>query len=180
MNLEIREVRKEDIVEISRIYIDTVHSEYKRLIPWELLDAMDVEKEAQDFMEWINNGEKFHLIYAACIENHVVGFISVSSNTVEPFDYDSEINEFFVRKEYQNQGIGLKLLYTAICNLKENGYSTIIARNLSESNANNFYKRLCGKIVKQVEQYDRGIAIHVDIFGWKIDELINLIESGKK
>jgi ribosomal protein S18 acetylase RimI-like enzyme len=177
MNLEIREMEEKDIFDTSKVYINSLKTEYEDFIPSDVLKELDTEKEVHDFESLINNSEKFHFILIAVASEEITGFISISSNTVEPFDYDSEINELFVKREFQNTGIGLKLMHSAVVKLKENGYSDCLVYNFHESKSNGFYRQLNGKFLKKIEQEYMGKIFDVDVFGWEICMLKELLEA---
>jgi L-amino acid N-acyltransferase YncA len=176
MNLEIREIRQQHVFEISKIYVDALKNEYGNFIPDEVLNVLSIEKEAEDCKNRLSNNEKFYFILVAVIDKKIVGFIEAGSNTVEPFEYDCEVSEIFVKKEFQGLGIGLQLLVTASIKLKSNGYKQILIYNFHESKSNNFYRNLGPKTIKKIEQNYNGKTLDVDVFGWKIDSLIEVVK----
>lgn len=176
MHLKIREIKNQDFFETSKVYVDTLKNEYGDFLPEEVLNDLSVEKEAQDCENRLNNSEKFHFIHIAISDNSIIGFISVSSNTIEPFEYDSEVHELFVKKEFQGLGVGLQLLYSASIKLKANGYNEILIYNFHESKSNSFYRKLSPKMIKRIEQNYNGKTLDVDVFGWKIDSLTEVVK----
>lgn len=176
MNLEIREIKHEEIFETSQLYVDTIKIEYEGLIPNEVLNELEVNKEAEDLKKQLSTIEKYHFVYVAVDYNKIVGFISLSSSTVEPFEFDAEINELFVKREFQSLGIGLRLLHFAVLELKENGYRQVMIYNFHKSKANGFYRKLDGRIIKKIKQDCYGKTLEVDVFGWEIDTLIKQLE----
>jgi len=177
MNIEIVEATESDIAEISRLYLESLQKEYNSIIPHSVIDSFGEKDIEQDCGEWATNGEKFAFAYIALIDKVVVGYISAGSNTNEPFEYDAEIRNIIVEKDFQNRGIGKKLILKAIKKLEDSGYSSVVIFSISKSKANGFYRKLRGKVINQIIQDDGGEKVGIDVFGWEIKELKEIILS---
>jgi len=174
MDIEIREATEADIKEIVRLFAEALQSDYKKFIAMQLIEAFDYKAIEQDCTEGLNNSEKFRFAYVALFEKNIVGYISAGSNTVEPYEYDAEVSNIIVKSDFQNGGIGKKLMYKAIIRLEECGYSSFVVFNFSKSKANGFYRNLNGKLINRLVQDDYEEAC-VDIFGWQIKEIKSIL-----
>ncbi len=87
------------------------------------------------------------LIIVAELNNAVVGYISIVVNR-EELQY-AYIDDFCVKKEYRNQGIGTQLLQRSEAYAVENGISDICLHvEMSNTFAQNLYKKNGYKILK--------------------------------
>jgi len=107
----------------------------------------------------------------------MVGYVVASKNEEEPLEYDTEINALFIRKDYRGRGISLKLFYTIAEELKKNGFSKLLIYNFKDSSSNGYYKKLGGRVIRQVVQTCGGKELGVDIFGWELDNLLTELGS---
>ena len=175
MKLEIRPVKPDEVPQTSAIYVDCWQHDYRGIVPTELIEGFDIDLEAEQCRNWLyEETEDLRLLYVAIIDNQVVGY--TSATLVDPsleVDYEIEICDLFVRKEYRGQGIGRELLKVMAQVLKERGYSSLILYNWRELESNKFYRYLGGKIIKEEIQNCGEKKMKTDIFGWQIDDLIS-------
>lgn len=177
MEIAIREMLKKDILETSEVYIKAIKSEYKDFLPPEVLNSINIEREALELLKELNSNEKYKFTLVAVMNEEIVGFVSGASNTVEPYAFDSEIKEVFVKKEFQKLGIGLQLMYNASKKLRENGYTNVLIYSFRESKANSFYRFLIGKAIMEIEKDYFGNKFNIDLFGWELNILIATLEN---
>lgn len=175
MNLQIREITDNEVFETAVIYIECWQNDYAGIVPEHVLQKFDPEEEAAECREWLAT-EPSSKIFAAFADGQMVGYIAFSRNTEEPLEYEMEVNGFFVRNEYRNYGIGLRLLHQTGKYLQEKGFSSVVFYNFKESKSNQYYRSLNGQVVKQVTQQCGGKSLEVEVFGWKFDDLLTTLE----
>ncbi|MDR0447673.1 MAG: GNAT family N-acetyltransferase [Treponema sp.] len=86
-------------------------------------------------------------------ENNIVKGFAIGNRRNE--NYDCELYALYVEPEYQNQGIGTKLLEYMKTHYRSSGYKNMIIWTIKGLQNNSFYKAKGGKIQGEKE-YDYG------------------------
>ena len=107
---------------------NVTNSILRRLPEW-----FGIEEAIVEYVNEVKNTD----FYAAYYLNIPVGFISIKSNN----KYTSEIYVVGVLKEYQNHGIGKRLLETAQEELIKNKVKFLMVKTLGDSHPDKHYKR---------------------------------------
>lgn len=104
----IREIIKNDINDISKIYTDSWKTTYKNILPESLLKNMSYESSKEKWLSYINI--KNHGGFVALDNNKIVGFAMYKpeNNLYKCLLLDS----LHVIKSAQGKGIGKKLIFT--------------------------------------------------------------------
>ncbi len=99
MDLRIRQAEKSDIVEITKLFYETIQAVNSRDYPQDEID--DWSSWHTDFEKWnATIVEQYFIV--AILDNKVVGFGSLAT--------DGYLDFMFVHKDYQGQGIASRLL----------------------------------------------------------------------
>jgi len=99
MNFEIRQAKSNDIVEITRLFYETIQTINSKDYPQEDID--DWSSWYSDFEKWESRIVEQYFIVAA-FDSRIVGFASLAT--------DGYLDLMFVHKDYQGQGIASQLL----------------------------------------------------------------------
>lgn len=170
--IEIRHAEEDEIHEAAVINFDCWRDDYKHFVPNKVLEGFNVEKNAEEWREWLyEECDDNRFLNCAFINGCMVGYVLASKNSEEPMEYDAEINMLFVRKDYRGKGISLKLLYSIVEELKSNNFSKVLLYNFKDSYSNEYYRKLNGEVIREITQNCGGKELEVDIFGWKLDNL---------
>ena len=145
-NIIIRNVKKEDLWDVSRIAIDGWRNAYKGIIDNEFLNNLKVEdtynKRLKDYNE---NG-----FIVAEINNEIVGFCRYTKNNLfsrELEKIDCELCAIYVKPDLKQQGIGTALFKYVIEEQKNNNNKNMILWCLKENyNSRKFYEKMGGNI----------------------------------
>ena len=152
-NINIRKAIYSDSSNLSKLKREIWETTYRGIFPDEKIDNYDYEKNQKRFKGFIDN-EKQEL-YVVENNNELVGYTEFG----EPFrpfeDYEQEIGLFYIRKDYQRRGIGKKLFNLALDYIRGTGVSKFfISCHKYNTNAQEFYKKMGGKIVHVDEDYE--------------------------
>jgi len=134
--MKIRSAKKRDLKEIVEIFV-TESKKRPYLQKWTKKKATD------DFKPFLKKKE----LWVAEVDKKVVGFIMIgitSSNKKIAY-----VNEFWVTKSYQGNGVGKSLLAFAEKDHKKKGVGMIRLTSDSRSKALSFYKKLKYKASKE-------------------------------
>jgi GNAT superfamily N-acetyltransferase len=176
MPIIIRPIEPNELPKTVDIYLDCIRTDYN-FMPQHYLNTKNQEDELAECKEWLYRPDGHPQIFAAMDSQVMAGYIALSQNTAEPMEYEGEVNGFFIRKEYRAQGIGLMLLRRGLEYFQELGYTGLVIYNYRISAANAYYRMLGGKVVKQEIQTAGGMELETDIFGYKIDSLMNVLNQ---
>lgn len=130
-----RKAEEKDADDVAWIHNRTWLTSYYNLIPQEVLhqkmtDKTGIDKERQR----INRG----LAYVIETENEIVGFLTLGDTIAE----ETEIAIFYVLQEYQDMGIGSRLLKFVLEDLKNNGCKKVFLWTLKDFlPSNKFYTK---------------------------------------
>lgn len=116
--MEIRKARREDLVEVAKIKINSWKDTYKEFVSNDYLNDMDYKKTAE---KWNNNFNNENFIVAT-EEEKIVGFCRYGNRIDELNrfeEYDGEIYAIYIKKGYKRKGIGKEFVKHAINDLKK-------------------------------------------------------------
>ena len=123
--LTIRKANLEDVTEIMNIYNWAIEH---------TTGTFDTEvKNFQNRLDWFTNREEQFLIFVAVKQNETIGYLALNKwSDRKAYDITAEVS-FYVKPEFHGQGIGKKLLDTAIAAAKETTLVSLISR-ITEGN----------------------------------------------
>jgi phosphinothricin acetyltransferase len=91
-------------------------------------------KSISERTQWFQSHDDRHPIIVALLDKKVVGWASLSKWSDRPAYNDTAETSFYVKAEYQNQGIGRKLKQAIIEKAQQLKFHTLVARVAGESN----------------------------------------------
>ncbi|MDP4183106.1 MAG: GNAT family N-acetyltransferase [Bacillota bacterium] len=137
----IRDAKKEDLLNVAKVKIDTWRTAYGRIVSDEILNNFDLDEQAKKLGELIEqcDGKKFLAVAEASGE--VVGFAAGGSERDGKHGIDGEVYAIYVFKEHQNQGIGKKLMEYSAKKLEGMGFNSMLVWVLEENRYKRFYEK---------------------------------------
>lgn len=153
--MNIRPATNSDIQDLAHIHIEGWRASYGGLVEQSFLDALSVEKRAQEWSGWLAAGTEAYIAHSET--GDAAGFIAFNKlmtpppgmSAVRPL-YTAEILAIYILPDYWRQGLGRALMAKAAERLIEKKHKSLCLWVL-EKNArgNAFYKTLggerCGK-----------------------------------
>lgn len=166
--MEIRKARREDLVEVAKIKINSWKDTYKEFVSNDYLNDMDYKKTAE---KWNNNFNNENFIVAT-EEEKIVGFCRYGNRIDELNrfeEYDGEIYAIYIKKGYKRKGIGKEFVKHAINDLKKQNKKKVIIWCLEQNNeAREFYTKIGGKLLGE-KKAKIGDNIYKEVsYGYKI------------
>ncbi len=143
--INIRLVNIGDAQALTKINVDTWRSNYTSIVSDEHLESLSYNEERYKMI--INNPQ--NTIYVAEIGEEIIGYVCSGNDTAPDSFASSKLRLMYVKKKYQNQGIGKKLFLQITEHLHKSGHNTLSANTFSAANSNFFYSALGGKICKK-------------------------------
>ena len=173
----IRRAVYEDAETIANIHVSSWKHTYKDLIDEKDISNMTYENRKILWQAVLSVQNKERCTFVIHNDKKIVGFISGGPERTKRFDFDAEIYNIYLLKEYQKQGLGARLLKVFADEMKNNGYESILVWILKQNPSSRFYERYQAQPVG-VEQTSIGEGTYQETaYGWKnIDELLALFK----
>jgi len=125
MEINIRKATLNDLKEINDIYNEAIR---------DTVSTFDIEQKTIDQQRlWFKNHSKKNPIIVAMKDKNILGFASLSKYSNKDAYSDTAELSLYIKKEYQDRGIGKKLLEEIINEGKKVGLHTVISR-ITEGN----------------------------------------------
>lgn len=145
--MEIRIATDEDCRSLATLKRRVWETTYRGIYPDEKLDKYDIDLNENKFKNMIK--QKSQKLFVVLNESEIIGYMSCGK-IMRPFDeHTHDIGLLYLAKEYQGKGIGLDLFQFAKNELKNQGVTEfIVSCNKYNISAQQFYKKMGGKIIK--------------------------------
>jgi len=175
----IRAAREGDAPAMGQFFVETWLAAHKGQIPegqWLARQKnWTPEKSAQGWAETLRDmgeGESpdycVYLAVDTADSPEIIGIVMGGAAQVGPWPEAGEIYLLYVRMDRQGQGVGKKLLATAVGHLAQLGMSKLVIRCLDTNvPACGFYEACGGQKVGEVETEDEGFPELQWIYGWE-------------
>jgi ribosomal protein S18 acetylase RimI-like enzyme len=163
---------------IAKVYVDTWRSTYAALLPHRVLLGMSYERQTREW-SWVirNRAEAQPVIVAAEANRGVVGFTSFGLSRLGDRPAGGrfasggdanvgEIYTLYVRPEFQERGIGRRLLAAAFAAMVDKGYGCSFLWVLRDNPARFFYERAGGAPVAERRERLWGCTLDEVCYGW--------------
>ena len=145
--MEIRIATDKDCRSLALLKRRVWETTYRGIYPNEKLDKYDVDLNENKFKNMIK--EQSQKLFVVLKDSEIIGYISCGK-IMRAFDkHYHDIGLLYLLKEYQGKGIGAKLFQFAKDELKNQGVTEfIVSCNKYNFSAQQFYKKMGGKIIK--------------------------------
>ena len=176
--IRIRRAAKSDAAEIGRVYVETWQSTYAGILPDSMLAQMsDVRQAAWWARALADPGEARGIFVAEDGEMGVVGFGSCGPVREAPEGLDGtetrvgEVYTLYVEPDFQNQGLGRRLLDAMFRQLHADGYDCAVLWMLADNPNRFFYEGMGGQIVGAQRDHFSGAQVAEIAYAWRNLEL---------
>ena len=143
----IREAKSTDLTGVAKVKIKTWRSTYKGLISEDILENLQIEEQAEKFGDLLSDEKTKFLIVAEDKDNNneIIGFAAGGCQRDIEYQIDGEVFAVYILDEYQNKGLGKKLMDYSINKLKGMGLKSMLVWVLDENPYKRFYEKIGGK-----------------------------------
>lgn len=143
--MKIREAHLGDCAGIAHVQVDSYQTAYAGILPPEYLAHFSYEEQEQDWRDLLS-ADRHALLYVAENDSgEIVGYALARAHGDQDTDYDSELAALHVRRTFQRQGIGTRLIAAVAERLKQQGCRSLMLWVLDKNPARSFYERLGGQ-----------------------------------
>ncbi|MBS0222697.1 MAG: GNAT family N-acetyltransferase [Proteobacteria bacterium] len=172
--IRIRRAVRGDATAIGRVHVETWQSAYAGLLPDVMLARMSDVRHSAMWSQALSNPNEARGIFVADDEEMgVVGFGSCGPVRDPPEDLDDktrrvgEVYLLYVEPDFQNQGLGRRLLDALFRQLREDGFDTAVLWMLAENPTRFFYEGLGGALVGQRTDTFAGVDVDEVAYAWR-------------
>jgi len=172
--ITIRRAVRDDAAAIGRVHVETWQSAYAGLLPDAMLAGMSDVRHAAMWSHTLADKAEARGVFVADDEDMgVVGFGSCGPvrDTPEGLDgIESRVGEvylLYVEPDFQNQGIGRRLLDALFQQLRADGFDTAVLWMLAENPTRFFYEGLGGDVVGDRTDTLGGADVDEIAYAWR-------------
>jgi ribosomal protein S18 acetylase RimI-like enzyme len=171
--VKIRRATAKDATEIGRVYVETWQSSYAGLLPDEMLARMSDVRQSAWWSRALGDARESRGIFVADDEDMgVVGFGSCGPVRDPPEGLSGreirvgEVFTLYVEPDFQNRGLGRRLLDALFRQLRADGCDTAVLWMLAENPTRFFYEGLGGERVGERVDTLGGVDVEEMAFAW--------------
>lgn len=181
LEVEIREATAMDGRDIARIQIETWRASYAGILPKEYLIDLSLEERGAWWRETVGRKREGETFVAALPPQAgppgarggispggpIVGFGSCGRARSSSSTAQGEVYTLYVDLDWQNQGIGRRLLTRLFEELVAQGCSSALIRVLAANPSRYFYEAMGGEAVGEGQEHFAGVKLAVLAYGWR-------------
>jgi GNAT superfamily N-acetyltransferase len=164
---QIRKATPADAMAMTLVNVYTWKTTYTGLMPDEIIDRRirNILPAAQRIKQQLEQ-QPHHFV--ALVENCVVGFCMIGPTRNEQYPQAGEIAALYILQGLQGMGIGKALYEAAVQELKQQGYTSMIANCLRGNPVLGFYQHMGGSIVGEKTELHQGVALIEDVIYFEL------------
>ena len=163
--ITIRAARLDDAGRIARLDVETWQATYAGILATPYLAGLSADRRESGWANVLRR-DPGSVRVAIAGDSDIVGFGSCGTCRGEP-GFTSEVVTLYVAPDWQNQGIGRRLLLAMFHRLAAQGHSSVVIWVLQENPARFFYQRLGGKEVRRKLLPFNGTQVAASGYGWR-------------
>ena len=154
--IDVRPARPADAPGLAEVYATAWREAYSGIIPALTLERMIVRRGPQ----WWREIMRKRALLVLEVGGAVAGYSSFAPAPGRSHAGAAEIQELYLKPEYQGIGLGVRLFSAALKRIKSRGYGRVLVRALADNDrANGFYIRHGGTLIARSEETLGGRAL---------------------
>lgn len=163
----IREAKKEDLLAIAKVHVDSNRTTYKGIMSEEYLAGLCYDNKADSWNKRLFGENSAEFMYVAEDDaGNIVGFASASLIRTHAL-YERELYAIYILEEYQRKGIGRLLVRAIGTKLWEDNVRFMILWTLHDGPASRFYEHLGGRVVDEATVSKGGAGLRINAYVWE-------------
>jgi L-amino acid N-acyltransferase YncA len=163
--ITIRVARADDATGVARLDVETWRATYAGILSTPYLVGLSGERRQRGWTKVIAH-EPRDVRVAVDAEGTIVGFGSCGRCRGEP-GFTGEVFTLYVGSDWQNLGIGRRLLFALFDRLVDQGCNSVIIWVLQENPSRFFYQRVGGSLVCRKILPFAGSSVAAIGYGWR-------------
>lgn len=162
---KVRKAIESDAQRIAEIYVETWRTTYAGTLPDRVLVGMSVERQAISWSRAIRHGEEI-IVVAEDAKAGVVAVGSAGPNRTKGSHFTGEVYTLYVHPDFQNVGIGERVLQRLFEELSARGMNSAVIWVLAPNPSRFFYERVGGRRVGERDEALWGATVREIAYGW--------------
>lgn len=163
----IREARAVDAPAIARVHVESWRSAYAGLLPDSVLVQMCEHTHTAEWARVLGQRRNREIVLVADAGEHgVIGFGSCGRGREKRLVHAGEIFTLYILPEFQDRGIGRRLLNRLFDAMVSRGMKSAIAWVLAENPSRFFYETMRGRRVAERDETLWNTVLHEIAYGW--------------
>lgn len=173
MEVKIRRAQPGDQTGIAHVHVESWRSTYKGIVSDKVLENLSMEEREKSWKQAI---EMNQILYVALNDKEeIVGFATGGKSRSTEYPYDGELYAIYLLEEYQQQGIGRRLINSISNELKLLNYQSMIVWVLRDNPSKQAYEKLGAKVFDSKEIQIGRDSLVEDVLVWEtMDQFIGL------
>ena len=164
--MEIRKASKEDIKDVSRVYIDSWRTTYQGLVPDDYLKELSYEDAEKSWIDFSYNENEPFIYVAISDTGKIIGF--ASGKSIDEKNFDGELYSLYLLQECRGLGVGRKLISAIAKHFKEKDIYSMMVWVMNQNKSGlGFYERMGGKECIHRTGTFGGTIVEDVAYGWK-------------
>jgi GNAT superfamily N-acetyltransferase len=152
---------------IARIHVETWRTTYAGMLPDKTLIDMNVDAKASAWRRALSAPDGAGAVLIAEAPGvGPIGFASIGRTRMPDLPFSGEVQTLYVQPDWQNQGVGRRLLEGCFAALRSRGFGSVIVWVLADNPARFFYERMGGKRAGERDERLWGTMVHEIAYGW--------------
>jgi GNAT superfamily N-acetyltransferase len=165
--LRIRRAGPGDARGIGRVHVETWRATYAGIVPDQVLVEMSADGKASQWRRMLLRPQAGEAVLVAEMPQiGLVGFASCGRADSGSLGIDGEIHTLYVHPDWQEQGIGRRLLCAALRWLKRSGRRGAFLWVLSQNPSRFFYEAMGGERIGEREEKLWQVALPEIAYAW--------------
>jgi len=172
--MRIRRAARDDARAIARVHVETWQSAYAGLLPDAMLAGMSDVRHTALWSKTLSDKNEQRGVFVADDEDAgIVGFGSCGPVRDTPEGLDGteqrvgEVYLLYVETDFQNQGVGRRLLDALFRQLRADGFDTAVLWMLADNPTRFFYEGLGGQQVGERTDTFAGADVDEVAYAWR-------------
>lgn len=147
--IDVRPARPADAAQLADVYACSWREAYSGIIPAVTLERMIVRRSAG----WWRDILSRRAVLVLDVDGTVAGYASFAPARGRNQTGAAEVQELYLRPEYQGIGLGVRLFSATLKRIGSRGYLRVLVRALAENErAKGFYERYGGRLVARTDE----------------------------
>ncbi|HWD59675.1 MAG TPA: GNAT family N-acetyltransferase [Stellaceae bacterium] len=163
-DITVRTARLDDAAPIGGLDVETWQAAYAGILGTPYLAGLSAARREAGWSHVIRR-DPASVYVAIAADGAIVGFGSCGAARGEP-SFTGEVFTLYVAPDWQNQGIGRRLLLAMFARLAAQGHKSAVIWVLRENSARFFYQRLGGREMRHKQLPFNGSEVAAAGYGW--------------
>ncbi len=147
--IDVRPARPSDAIQLADTHAVAWREAYSGIIPAVTLERMIVRRSSPWWRDLLGRRP----VLVLDVGGTVAGYASFAPGNSRGHPNAAEVQELYLRPEYQGIGLGIRLFRAVLKRIKARGYSRVLIRALADNDrANDFYLHHGGKVVARTDE----------------------------